>query len=94
MRDNPTERRRFLLDKPSFIVGRSGELTDLRIERQGVSRQHIEISCQQGRYAVRDLGSTNGTHLNGEAMAPYRAYPLQDGDILTVAETPLSFHLV
>lgn len=88
------EARRIHLNKPNFVIGRSGELSDLRIEQQGVSRQHIEIYCEQGRYSARDLGSTNGTLLNSEAMAPYQPYPLADGDCLIVAETRLSFHLV
>lgn len=91
---SPYAGRRISLDKPNFIIGRSGELSDLRFNREGVSRQHAEICSEQKGYSVRDLGSTNGTLLNGEEMAPYQAYPLSDGDLLTVAGTDFRFHTV
>ena len=62
--------QRVSITKPSVIIGRGG--TDLECdivlpERQ-VSRQHAEIYVEQGRYYLRDLGSKNGTYLNGQPV--------------------------
>lgn len=49
----------------------------------GVSRHHARIVRENGQYSVVDLGSTNGTYVNGKA-APYnQAIPLNDGDTLS-----------
>src|SRR5690606_31204430 len=45
----------------------------------GVSRQHAEITCQDGALYLRDLSSTNGTRINGFELTPDRSYRLRDG---------------
>ena len=50
--------------------------------RNGVSRQHAEITYEDGALYLRDLNSTNGTRINGFELAPERAYRLRDGDEL------------
>lgn len=77
-----------------FVIGRSGESADYELDGEGISRQHVEIVYEEGSYAAKDLGSTNGTLWNGESMVPYRSYPLQDGDCLTIARTELKFRFV
>jgi hypothetical protein len=70
------------------LVGRSREC-DVRIDDTNASRRHCEI-VQSGptTWEVADLGSTNGTELNGRRIE--RA-PLTDGDRITVGETALVF---
>ena len=46
----------------------------------GVSRNHAEIVFNDGSYFIKDNGSTNGTWINGEKIAPYRQIPLRDSD--------------
>jgi hypothetical protein len=46
----------------------------------GVSRRHAILSYQDGTYRVEDLGSANGTFVNGRQIAPMRATPLRPGD--------------
>ena len=53
-----------------------------------VSRQHAEISVRSQRYVVRDLGSTNGTRVNGVSIA--KAY-LEPGAHIAVGESELRF---
>lgn len=76
-----------LLESFPFTIGRNPSV-DLQIDSSRVSREHAVIRRQGDRYLVEDLGSTNGTFLNGHRV---EKAPLQDGDILLVADTELSF---
>lgn len=59
-----------------------------------VSRKHARISCENGQYAIEDLGSTNGTFVNrGRRLKPGERQPLGDGDEIIVGKTFLRFHL-
>ena len=50
-----------------------------------VGRIHCKLCCVDGGYAVMDLGSANGTYLNNSKLQPNRLYPLQNGDIVRMA---------
>jgi DNA-binding NtrC family response regulator len=63
-------------------IGRDEE-ADLRIEGSGVSRHHAELYRQGPLYAVRDLGSTNGTWLNGRRI---EHAPVAPGHVLRVGD--------
>ncbi|MDF1526386.1 MAG: sigma 54-interacting transcriptional regulator [bacterium] len=62
--------------------------SDLRLEDPTVSRKHAEISRTAEGFLLQDLGSTNGTSLNGVRVD--RAY-LRDGAVVTVGETSMIF---
>ena len=85
--DGSGEARRVTIEKFPFRIGRA-ETADLRVESVEVSREHAEIVERNGMWLVRDLGSTNGTQVNGK---PIKETLLSDGDILKVAETELTF---
>lgn len=74
------------------IIGRDDE-ADIMLDDPGISRQHSEIRItNDGPHlvmTVSDLGSTNGTFLNGDSID--RAH-LHDGDRITVGRTHLFFH--
>ena len=55
---------------------------------QGVSRRHADILIQNDRAELRDLGSTNGTSINGH---PVQYQQLQHGDVIRVGHTRLVF---
>jgi len=57
-----------------FVIGRNRDACDLVIVDQGVSRRHAEISVTAAGVFIRDLGSSNGTILNGQKLtsAPLR----------------------
>jgi len=78
---------RTILETFPFSVGRS-ESCDLRIDSDQVSREHAVIVKEGGRFRVRDPGSTNGTFLNGRQIDEA---PINDGDILLVADVELTF---
>jgi pSer/pThr/pTyr-binding forkhead associated (FHA) protein len=58
------------------------DLTDDLAMESGVSREHAAILGRGGTIMVEDLGSTNGTLLNGKRLDPYMPETLQHGDQL------------
>jgi pSer/pThr/pTyr-binding forkhead associated (FHA) protein len=46
----------------------------------GVSRRHARIHRQRMQFFIEDLGSANGTFLNGQRLTPYLPHPLHDKD--------------
>ena len=72
------------LDKDEFTMGRAPDTT-LQVEDDGVSRKHCKISvAPNGHYQLVDLGSTNGTYLNGIKV---NVATLQDGDKVQIGAT-------
>uniref|UniRef100_UPI003B8A819D FHA domain-containing protein n=1 Tax=Cohnella rhizosphaerae TaxID=1457232 RepID=UPI003B8A819D len=61
--------------------------------RGGISRAHLEMLRRQGKWLAKDLGSRNGSWLNGSPMAPYEAYPLEAGDCLQMAGSIYRFRV-
>ncbi len=75
-------RHQWALDKEITRVGRWPD-NDVVIDDRWVSRYHAEIRREATQYTVRDLGSKNGTFVNGQRLAaPHR---LRDGDQISVA---------
>jgi two-component system response regulator AtoC len=70
------------------IVGRAAD-TDIRIEFSSVSRRHARLHIDAGSVRIVDLGSQNGTRVNGERLMAPRA--LTYGDILTFGEVTAAF---
>lgn len=60
------------------------DLSEFQSLHYGVSRRHAMICVQEGRLHVRDLGSTNGTQINGQLCEANRDYRLRHNDELTV----------
>lgn len=67
------------------IIGRSSEGTTYVDKAPGVSRAHLELVDENGGWIVKDIGSRNGSTINGEAMIPYKTYCLSNGDVLQLA---------
>lgn len=58
-----------------------------------VSRRHAQITQQDAGYYVTDLGSSNGTLVNGQAVQPHKAHPLHNGDQITIGQVVIQFRL-
>ena len=71
----------------SVVIGRSREC-DLRVADGNASRRHAEVVQEGATYLVVDLGSTNGTELNGRRITREK---LTDGDRITIGATDLVF---
>ncbi len=56
------------------------DLTPYAGYQLGLSRQHVKVRLKGSRLEIIDLGSRNGTYLNGERLEPNQPYKLRDGD--------------
>jgi hypothetical protein len=75
------------LQTPVTLLGR-GTDCDLRLVDPGVSRHHSELRVEDGQVVLVDLGSTNGTFVNGQ---PVRRVVLVDGTTVTLGRTTMIF---
>lgn len=81
------------LQPPGLVVGR-GTDADVRINDPGVSRRHIEFTVEPGehtRIAVRDLGSTNGMHVDGHRVTHTG---VRDGTQVKIGNTTMTVHVI
>ncbi len=81
------EMRRVAIEQTPFRIGRC-ETADLRIDSAQISREHAEVYERGGCWFIRDLGSTNGTEVNGQAVA---STVLRDGDVIRFVDIELTF---
>ena len=72
------------------LVGRKVGLCDLVIDRSSVSKIHCLLVKTDGLLFVRDLGSTNGTRVNGQRVTRGALLP---GDILSFSSVKYRIHL-
>lgn len=83
--------QRYSLNAGSVLLGRSSE-ADILIDDTGVSRRHLEIRTGQGTARAVDLGSTNGSYVNGQRV--HGEAELTDGSIITMGRTRMTFLLI
>lgn len=79
---------------PGIIrVGSRAKLVDHVLASQKVSKVHAEFVCEDGRYFVRDINSTNGTYINGskQRIISNQNIELRDGDRVRLADVELTF---
>ena len=77
-----------VLRRGSNIIGR-GHDADLQVLDQGVSRRHVDVQFDDGVAVAYDLGSTNGTSVNGHEIGNRQ---LQHGDVVRVGHTRIVYH--
>ncbi|MGH3605583.1 MAG: DUF3662 and FHA domain-containing protein [Pseudonocardiaceae bacterium] len=79
--------RYYQLTEGATVVGR-GQDAQFRLPDTGVSRRHLEITWDGQTATLADLGSTNGTTVNG---TPVQSWQLVDGDVVRVGQSRLVF---
>lgn len=69
------------------------DLTVYGAYQLGVSRRHAVIRTVERRLNLFDLGSRNGTYLNGYRLSPHQPAPLRDGDEIRVGKIAMTIKL-
>jgi hypothetical protein len=77
----------FTLEDRVTVIGRSSD-ADVRLDDANVSRRHAEVRRIGDGYSVVDLGSTNGTEVNGQRI---QETALMNGDVISVGTTRITF---
>ena len=87
MRSGPTTGAIYPLEKESLSIGRDSA-NGIQINDPEMSRRHARMQLQGGKYVIEDLGSTNGTLVNGQKLAA--PYVLKNGDVVRGAVDKLT----
>jgi len=80
----PAAAGRILTVEQPTLIGRSGE-ADITLDDPFISDRHVRFDRVEGRLVVEDLGSTNGTLVNGIPVIGRRA--LDRGDVIRIGQT-------
>ena len=75
------------LSSPTVTIGRLADC-DVVLTDKGASRKHAQLRLRDGAWMLTDLGSTNGTRLNGQTV---QSRELADGDKITIGTTVIGF---
>jgi ABC-type multidrug transport system ATPase subunit/predicted component of type VI protein secretion system len=78
------------LAETSSTIGRASD-ADVRLLHPTVSQHHARVSDLDGSPVLTDLGSSNGTRLNGADLAPREPQPLHDGDRIEIGPFELTY---
>lgn len=89
--DKPCERIEFL-SKKATVIGRASD-GDIFIEDTTISRRHLELSFLNYELQIQDLGTTNGTFLNGLRLTPMSLVPVSSGSIVDIGKTSFIIHI-
>ena len=83
MRSGPTPGASFTLEGDQIDIGRDST-NEIVINDAEISRRHARLTFQGGKYVLEDLGSTNGTFVNGQRLAGPRV--LKSGEVVSFGE--------
>jgi pSer/pThr/pTyr-binding forkhead associated (FHA) protein len=83
----PEEGREYTFERIEITIGRTME-NDVVLPDPGISRQHLSIRDKGGAYILKDLGSSNGTLLNGRKVLEE---VLKSGDVITIGGAKVRF---
>ncbi|MBN1865044.1 MAG: FHA domain-containing protein [Victivallales bacterium] len=78
------------LAPPGISIGRELD-NDIVLEQEGASRYHAKIDWVDDAWFLKDLGSTNGTRLNGSKITPNEPVRLNQGDKIRIGQQTMLF---
>jgi pSer/pThr/pTyr-binding forkhead associated (FHA) protein len=87
--NGPDKGRSFEVDEESIFVGRAPD-NEIDINDKSVSRKHLKIVKRAERYFVTDLGSKNGTFIDGMRITGGKEYEVREGMPIAAGKTFLS----
>lgn len=81
------EHKQYQIEINTFpaVIGKDKKQSDYEILNPMISRKHLSVYHNNGRYQIVDLNSKNGTFLNGKRLAPATGYDIHAGDELVLA---------
>jgi hypothetical protein len=84
------EGKRYPITTSRTVIGRGSD-ADITVQDTGTSRRHVEVLWDGARAKVRDLGSTNGSQLNGAAV---KEAILEPESVITIGRTRIVFRVL
>lgn len=85
---NAPTRVEIAVTKDDFVIGKNAEAVDGVVSFNiMISRIHCRITNDNGRYMISDLKSANGTYVNRVRLVPNQPHPIQNGDIIRLANS-------
>ena len=81
---------RVVLKEQTTVIG-SSRSVDVHIDQKFISRRHAQVRCLNDVFYISDLGSTNGTFLNGSRIEDNQEVVLKDGDEIVFARDEIAF---
>ena len=87
--NGPDKGRSFEVDEEEVFVGRAPD-NEIPVKDKSVSRKHLKIVKRDERYYVTDLGSKNGTFVDGKRVTSGKEYQVREGMPIAAGKTFLS----
>jgi sigma-B regulation protein RsbU (phosphoserine phosphatase) len=84
--EGPMKDQTFDFKQKAVFIGRSSP-NDIQINDIKISRKHLKIFKIGESFSIEDLGSTNGTLLNGEMITPGKSYEVTERDTIVIGNT-------
>lgn len=76
------------VEGPGFVIGRGKQAKGLTIKDPNISRAHATVELTDGVYWLVDMGSTNGTIVNGQSI---QRRPIAEGDVARICDHQIHF---
>jgi hypothetical protein len=76
--------------KYGLTIGRHDQLCEIALNHANLSRRHARVLLVDGRLAMEDLNSANGSMVDGKVLKPFQPEPLSDGSAIVLADIRLS----
>lgn len=84
-----------IIDKEEFLIGKNFNVVDGFIPyNEGISRVHCKIVYSRGEYSIVDMGSLNGTYVNGARIPVKSQVPISVGDTIGIANIQFTVETV
>lgn len=90
VRLGPEIERTVSLDSPVLTIGRAPDAT-ISLQRPVISRQHAELRLEPEGLVLTDVGSSNGTYIDGERIAPHQPQLLTSGSSFQIGPYILTY---